>query len=183
METKSNKLVSQFLKECFIKYDMQNLLTDLIWYEFAIGKNVHTCSSFICKKKLGQSFPAFIVLICMRPLVLVSIGWTQFVSTTSLKAMFKNDFIEFLLFILTLRSLNFGGMGVIMGHEITHGFDDSGRKYDKYGNLKQWWNNDTIERFENQIKCMVDQYSEYEVNGAYVSITGLLFIVSYFAEV
>ncbi|XP_071805577.1 endothelin-converting enzyme 2-like isoform X1 [Asterias amurensis] len=66
------------------------------------------------------------------------------------------------------RSLNFGGMGVIMGHEITHGFDDSGRKYDKYGNLKQWWNNDTIERFENQIKCMVDQYSEYEVNGAYI---------------
>ena len=67
-------------------------------------------------------------------------------------------------------------MGVIMGHEITHGFDDSGRKYDKYGNLKQWWNNDTIDRFEHQIECMVDQYSKYEINGAYVSIQFRYFI-------
>ncbi|XP_022085466.1 endothelin-converting enzyme homolog isoform X3 [Acanthaster planci] len=66
------------------------------------------------------------------------------------------------------RSLNFGGMGVIMGHEITHGFDDSGRKYDKYGNLKQWWNNATIDRFKNQIQCMVDQYAKYDVDGNYI---------------
>ncbi|XP_011675430.2 endothelin-converting enzyme homolog [Strongylocentrotus purpuratus] len=63
------------------------------------------------------------------------------------------------------KSLNFGGMGVVMGHEITHAFDDAGREYDKNGNLYQWWNNDTIQRFNRQTECMVDQYSEYDILG------------------
>lgn len=62
------------------------------------------------------------------------------------------------------KSLNFGGMGVVMGHEITHAFDDKGRGYDQYGNLNQWWNNETIGRFQDQTKCFVDQYSKYQVN-------------------
>ncbi|XP_072033755.1 endothelin-converting enzyme 2-like isoform X3 [Amphiura filiformis] len=67
------------------------------------------------------------------------------------------------------RSLNFGGIGVVVGHEITHAFDDSGREYDKYGNLRQWWNNDTIANFNEQIQCMVDQYSKFEVHGERVN--------------
>ncbi|XP_071839766.1 endothelin-converting enzyme 1-like isoform X1 [Apostichopus japonicus] len=62
------------------------------------------------------------------------------------------------------KSLNFGGIGVVMGHEITHAFDDKGRGYDKYGNLNQWWNNETIERFEEQTQCFVEQYSKYKVD-------------------
>lgn len=61
------------------------------------------------------------------------------------------------------RSLNFGGMGVVMGHELTHAFDDQGREYDRRGNLRPWWNNATVERFKNQTQCMVDQYSDYGV--------------------
>lgn len=65
-----------------------------------------------------------------------------------------------------IRSLNYGGigksaarresgypinqhalhLGVVIGHEITHGFDDRGRQFDKNGNMKQWWNNATIKR-------------------------------------
>ena len=67
------------------------------------------------------------------------------------------------------RSLNFGGIGVVVGHEITHAFDDSGRQYDKYGNLRQWWNNETIGNFNEQIQCMVDQYSNFEIHGEHVS--------------
>ncbi|XP_022666783.1 endothelin-converting enzyme homolog isoform X1 [Varroa destructor] len=62
------------------------------------------------------------------------------------------------------RSLNFGAMGVVMGHELTHAFDDQGREYDKEGNLKQWWNNRTIEAFQQRAKCFIDQYSSYKLN-------------------
>ena len=58
-------------------------------------------------------------------------------------------------------SLNFGGMGVVMGHELTHGFDDQGREFDKDGNLHQWWNNDTINLFKKRTQCFVDQYGKF----------------------
>ncbi|XP_055546148.1 endothelin-converting enzyme homolog isoform X1 [Wyeomyia smithii] len=63
------------------------------------------------------------------------------------------------------KSLNYGAMGVVMGHELTHAFDDQGREYDKFGNLHQWWNNKTIERFKKQTECFNKQYSTYKVNG------------------
>ncbi|XP_008209638.1 endothelin-converting enzyme homolog isoform X1 [Nasonia vitripennis] len=66
-------------------------------------------------------------------------------------------------------SLNFGGMGVVMGHELTHAFDDQGREYDLHGNLHQWWNNETIERFKERTECFVDQYSEFEIEGRHVN--------------
>lgn len=55
-------------------------------------------------------------------------------------------------------SLNFGGMGVVMGHELTHGFDDQGREFDKDGNMHQWWNNDTIDEFKSRTECFTKQY-------------------------
>lgn len=63
------------------------------------------------------------------------------------------------------KSLNFGAMGVVMGHELTHAFDDQGREYDKHGNLHQWWKNSTLESFRERTQCIVDQYSSYEING------------------
>ncbi|XP_046579512.1 neprilysin-1-like [Haliotis rubra] len=62
-----------------------------------------------------------------------------------------------------MLSLNYGGIGVVIGHEITHGFDDKGRQYDKDGNLKQWWDEDTIQAFRNQAQCMINQYSGYQL--------------------
>lgn len=47
----------------------------------------------------------------------------------------------------------------------THAFDDQGREYDKYGNLNQWWNNKTIERFKERANCFIRQYNQYEING------------------
>ncbi|XP_015172376.1 PREDICTED: endothelin-converting enzyme 1 isoform X2 [Polistes dominula] len=66
-------------------------------------------------------------------------------------------------------SLNYGGIGVVMGHELTHAFDDQGREYDLHGNLNRWWNNDTIERFNNRTECFVEQYNMYEVQGRHVN--------------
>ncbi|XP_043785236.1 endothelin-converting enzyme homolog isoform X4 [Apis laboriosa] len=67
------------------------------------------------------------------------------------------------------NSLNYGGIGVVMGHELTHAFDDQGREYDLHGNLNHWWNNATIERFKNRTECFVEQYSNFEINGRHVN--------------
>ncbi|XP_076628030.1 M13 family metallopeptidase neprilysin 3 isoform X1 [Colletes latitarsis] len=67
------------------------------------------------------------------------------------------------------NSLNFGGIGVVMGHELTHAFDDQGREYDLHGNLNQWWNNATIDRFKNRTECFVEQYNSFEVHGRHVN--------------
>uniref|UniRef100_A0A9J7Z1K2 Membrane metallo-endopeptidase-like 1 n=1 Tax=Cyprinus carpio carpio TaxID=630221 RepID=A0A9J7Z1K2_CYPCA len=60
-----------------------------------------------------------------------------------------------------LQALNFGGIGMVIGHEITHGFDDQGRNFDKDGNMYNWWSNFSAERFEDQSKCMVEQYGKF----------------------
>lgn len=69
------------------------------------------------------------------------------------------------------HSLNFGAMGVVMGHELTHAFDDQGREYDKDGNLHPWWFNTTLRNFEERVKCFVDQYSTYEIEDDHVSLS------------
>ncbi|CAG5124583.1 unnamed protein product, partial [Candidula unifasciata] len=62
------------------------------------------------------------------------------------------------------KSLNYGGIGVVIGHEITHGFDDKGRQYDKNGNIKQWWDDQTIQAFRDRAQCIIDQYSQYKLD-------------------
>ncbi|GAV04570.1 hypothetical protein RvY_14837 [Ramazzottius varieornatus] len=72
------------------------------------------------------------------------------------------------------RSMNFGGIGVVVGHEISHGFDMKGRQFDRYGNLKEWWNNVTAEAFYRKAECFVDQYSQYIVDEVGLHVDGRL---------
>uniref|UniRef100_A0A8C8RHB8 endothelin-converting enzyme 1 n=1 Tax=Pelusios castaneus TaxID=367368 RepID=A0A8C8RHB8_9SAUR len=67
------------------------------------------------------------------------------------------------------KALNFGGIGVVMGHELTHAFDDQGREYDREGNLRPWWQNSSLEAFKNRTECMMEQYSKYMVNEEHVN--------------
>uniref|UniRef100_A0A8C7QM53 Membrane metallo-endopeptidase-like 1 n=1 Tax=Oncorhynchus mykiss TaxID=8022 RepID=A0A8C7QM53_ONCMY len=60
-----------------------------------------------------------------------------------------------------LQALNFGGIGMVIGHEITHGFDDNGRNFDKDGNMLNWWSNYSAEHFKDQSQCMVQQYGNF----------------------
>jgi endothelin-converting enzyme/putative endopeptidase len=57
---------------------------------------------------------------------------------------------------------NYGAIGRVVGHELTHGFDDSGRQFDAQGNLKDWWTEADAKAFESKASCFVDQYAEYE---------------------
>lgn len=58
-------------------------------------------------------------------------------------------------------AVNFGGIGVVIGHELTHGFDDSGRKFDPQGNLRDWWTEQDGKEFEKRVSCVADEYSSF----------------------
>ena len=62
-----------------------------------------------------------------------------------------------------LHASNYGGIGVVIGHELTHGFDDQGSQYDKNGNLKPWWAKEVEKNFQKKTECIAEQYSEYVV--------------------
>jgi len=59
------------------------------------------------------------------------------------------------------KYLNYGAIGWVIGHEITHGFDDQGRQFDQEGNLVNWWHPETTSRYLNKAECIIKQYSDY----------------------
>ena len=60
-------------------------------------------------------------------------------------------------------AVNYGAIGVVIGHEMTHGFDDQGRNYDKMGNLSNWWTDDDAVNFDERSKKLVDHFNQIEV--------------------
>jgi endothelin-converting enzyme/putative endopeptidase len=70
-------------------------------------------------------------------------------------------------------AVNYGGIGAVIGHEITHGFDDQGRRFDADGNLKDWWTPEDAKEYEKRASCVADQYAQY-VAVADVKLNGKL---------
>ena len=60
-------------------------------------------------------------------------------------------------------AINYGGIGAVIGHEISHHFDDQGAKYDEYGRLADWWTPEDVKAFEAAGKALVDQYNQYQI--------------------
>jgi putative endopeptidase len=60
-------------------------------------------------------------------------------------------------------AINYGSIGAVIGHEITHGFDDQGSRFDADGNLKMWWTDDDRKKFDERAACVANQFSGYEV--------------------
>lgn len=58
-------------------------------------------------------------------------------------------------------AVNYGAIGVVIGHEMSHGFDDQGREYDKNGNLSNWWTEDDSKKFNDKVQVLVDQFNNY----------------------
>ncbi|OQV22658.1 Membrane metallo-endopeptidase-like 1 [Hypsibius exemplaris] len=71
------------------------------------------------------------------------------------------------------QSMNYGAIGMVIGHEITHGFDDQGRQKDKEGNLRDWWSPVTVSRFKNQTQCIIKQYEEFYVPEVNMTLNGV----------
>lgn len=60
-------------------------------------------------------------------------------------------------------AVNYGAIGMVIGHEMTHGFDDEGRKFDKDGNLREWWTEEDSKRFNERAEILVKQYDQFVV--------------------
>uniref|UniRef100_A0AC35U6Q2 Neprilysin n=1 Tax=Rhabditophanes sp. KR3021 TaxID=114890 RepID=A0AC35U6Q2_9BILA len=73
-----------------------------------------------------------------------------------------------------IKAVNYGAIGAVIGHEITHGFDDQGSQYDKSGNLNNWWDSESYENFKKKKECIIDQYNKYKVPGTNHSVNGKL---------
>jgi len=72
-------------------------------------------------------------------------------------------------------SVNFGAIGMVIGHELTHGFDDQGRKFDAHGNLRDWWTAEDAKQYDERGKCISDEYTkEVPDAGPGVKQNGLL---------
>ncbi|XP_053671017.1 neprilysin-4 [Anopheles nili] len=70
------------------------------------------------------------------------------------------------------KAINYGGIGVVIGHELTHGFDDKGRLFDRDGNLYRWWSDRAIDAFHERAACLVQQYSRYTIDEVGVQLDG-----------
>ena len=67
------------------------------------------------------------------------------------------------------KAANYGAIGTVIGHELTHGFDDEGRKFDARGSLNEWWADDVVADFEERAECVVDAYNGYTIDGTPVN--------------
>ncbi len=67
-------------------------------------------------------------------------------------------------------AINYGGIGAVIGHEFTHGFDDKGSMFDAQGNMNNWWTDEDRAEFEKRIQIIIDQFNEYEpIDGVHVN--------------
>lgn len=65
-------------------------------------------------------------------------------------------------------AMNYGAMGAVIGHELTHGFDDQGSQYDSYGNLHKWWTNADSTNFHQKLQVLIDQFDNYVIDSLHV---------------
>lgn len=74
------------------------------------------------------------------------------------------------------RYMNYGAIGFVIGHEITHGFDDQGRQFNKEGNLVDWWEPKTKEQYLKRAECIIYQYGNYTVKDVGMKVRRILCI-------
>ena len=70
--------------------------------------------------------------------------------------------------------MNYAGIGFVAGHEMTHGFDDTGKQVNKEGYLENWWSIDTEKLYEKKTQCIIDQYSAYHSSKAQLNLNGII---------
>ncbi|EEC19985.1 neprilysin, putative, partial [Ixodes scapularis] len=135
------------------------------------------CLYIVVPKEISCSLrclarPAFPDCIIVRPRY---IGWAQFyLQFRKYVKCFPAGVLQPPLYHRNYpRSVNYGGIGVVIGHEITHGFDDKGRQFDQHGNLKQWWKPEALNLFHSKAQCMVSQYSKYVLPEVNMPVNGV----------
>ncbi|XP_055643414.1 neprilysin-11-like isoform X2 [Toxorhynchites rutilus septentrionalis] len=82
--------------------------------------------------------------------------------------------IQYPFYYLGLEALNYGGLGSTLGHELTHGFDRDGIRFDKHGNRESWWSVHSLQKYDERAACFVQQYNRYYVPEAKGFVNGNL---------
>ncbi|RYE00948.1 MAG: M13 family peptidase, partial [Sphingobacteriaceae bacterium] len=80
-------------------------------------------------------------------------------------------------------AINYGGIGMVIGHEMTHGFDDQGAQYDKQGNLKNWWAKVDNDKFKGKVNQVIKQYDAYTVLADSLHVKGALTVGENLADI
>src|SRR5207245_5951380 len=89
--------------------------------------------------------------------------WSSDVCSSDLEIVFPAGILQPPFFYANADdAVNYGAIGAVIGHEMTHGFDDQGRQFDAKGNLRDWWTPKSAEEFEKRSAAIVQQYNEYE---------------------
>jgi putative endopeptidase len=84
--------------------------------------------------------------------------------------VFPAAILQFPMFDVNVdAAVNFGAMGAVIAHEMTHGYDDQGRKFDSSGNMQNWWTEQDTKNFNERAGKIVDQFNKYEVYGKKVN--------------
>lgn len=81
------------------------------------------------------------------------------------------------------RYMNYGAIGFFIGHEMTHGFDDKGRQFDKEGNLVDWWDPATKTEYVEKTKCIIEQYENYTVEEVGLNVSGMHFLGHFLIQI
>ena len=77
--------------------------------------------------------------------------------------VFPAGILQFPFFAKADDALNYGGIGVVIGHEMSHGFDNNGSKYDADGTLRNWWTEEDRSKFDAKTAALADQFNKYTV--------------------
>ena len=132
--------------------------------------NVQRASRFEIERRLAQAGkPADRTLWGMTPPTVNAYDNAQSNTINFPAGILQPPFFE----LSQIDAVNFGGIGMVIGHEIIHGYDDQGRKFDKDGNLKDWWTKDDSASYDERGKCISDEYTQ-EVPEAGVKQNGKL---------
>ena len=103
--------------------------------------------------------------------------WGAFYGPEWNKIFIYGSFLSGVVFnVKRPRYMNYGAIGTFTGHEITHGFDDQGSQRDGEGNVVDWWQPETKEKYRAKIQCMIDQYGNYtvDIKGKKIHLNGIL---------
>ena len=118
--------------------------------------NVQRASKFEIERRLAQAGkPADRALWGMTPPTVNAYEDAQTNTINFPAGILQPPFFE----LSQIDAVNFGGIGMVIGHEIIHGYDDQGRKFDKDGNLKDWWTKDDAASYDERGKCISDEYT------------------------
>lgn len=73
--------------------------------------------------------------------------------------------------------MNYGAIGFVIGHEITHGFDDQGRQFDLDGNLVDWWQTSTKIQYLEKARCIIEQYGNFTEPTTGLNVISVIFVL------